>query len=617
MANDQVIGVGVQPDAAQQGQTRDLSMQAAMMAVADKYIVAKTFVNAQTYLGNGLWSPNIPVLPVYPEEQPRLFEYRPGVNLIITPRVGYNQVLGFPQLRAIAASCKELRLNIELIKRQIRGMEWEITPKDEKSITTKTKKKYVGTPPYDGLYAFWESPDGLHDFDSWLNILIEEILVTDALTLAPTTNAQGKIYLEIVDGATIRPVIDFHGRIPDSPDPAYVQVLHGRPSSWFARDKILYKPMNSRSYTPYGETPAEWILTSINTSIRRDVQRIGYFTEGNIPGAFGFVPPDWTPDQIKTFQEYIDALLAGDINRIHTLLMLPGGPNTAVHTFQGNDMDKVELDDWLMRIACYACGNSPSEFGIMAGGKGGMMGSKGSSETQQAAQYRSMIYPLTGFLGSLFTTVHALIFKEVNARFRFTALDPVADQVQQATVDAAYIPLGIYGKEFVQDRESIPQEYRNVTPATPPPTVVGGQKAYQPTAPLPQSPNPVPPQFSKYVEKAMMHDIELWRKVALRAQDKGWDQKHFQSEVLDDDVVDSIFAALQKVATREDINSLFDTALQKRLPTAIHRITLGGKVDPLAHYKDAAEQDTSNALKTYFAGLRARIVEWEQTHVAG
>ena len=55
------------------------------------------------------------------------------------------------------------------------------------------------------------------------------MLVIDAATLYPRYNRGGSLYaLDVIDGATIKVLIDENGRTPAPPDPAYQQILHGR-----------------------------------------------------------------------------------------------------------------------------------------------------------------------------------------------------------------------------------------------------------------------------------------------------------------------------------------------------------------------------------------------------
>ena len=60
-------------------------------------------------------------------------------------------------------------------------------------------------------------------------MLLEDMLVIDAATLYPRYNRGGSLYaLDIIDGATIKPLIGEDGRAPEPPDPAYQQILQRR-----------------------------------------------------------------------------------------------------------------------------------------------------------------------------------------------------------------------------------------------------------------------------------------------------------------------------------------------------------------------------------------------------
>jgi hypothetical protein len=63
-------------------------------------------------------------------------------------------------------------------------------------------------------------------------MLLEEMLVIDAAALYPRYNRGGSLYaLDIIDGATIKPLIGEDGRSPEPPDPAYQQILKGIPAA--------------------------------------------------------------------------------------------------------------------------------------------------------------------------------------------------------------------------------------------------------------------------------------------------------------------------------------------------------------------------------------------------
>jgi hypothetical protein len=153
--------------------------------------------------------------------------------------------------------------------------------------------------------AFLATPDRRHDFATWLRIVIEDMLVIDVACVYPRYSRSGALYsLDVVDGATIKPLIGEDGRSPAAPDPAYQQVLQGVPAADFAADELLYLPRNLRSHRLYGFSPVEQIALTINIALRREQATLDYYNTGSIPDSFATLPKDWTVDQIRQFQDY-------------------------------------------------------------------------------------------------------------------------------------------------------------------------------------------------------------------------------------------------------------------------------------------------------------------------
>ena len=115
-----------------------------------------------------------------------------------------------------------------------------------------------------------------------------------------------------VDGATIKPLIGEDGRAPEPPDPAYQQVLHGVPAADFSADELLYLPRNVRAHRLYGMSPVEQIALTVNIALRREAATLDYYRTGSSPDAFATLPKEWTSDQIRSFQDYFDALMSGN-----------------------------------------------------------------------------------------------------------------------------------------------------------------------------------------------------------------------------------------------------------------------------------------------------------------
>lgn len=506
----------------------------------------------QTWQGNGLFGPGVPMTPVNGDGAPLLMEYSPGVNLNMTPRTGFGSLLSFPALRALA-QVKEIRLNIELIKRQICGMEWEIVPADPGNPVEVSGESYRKTVETKSVVEFFEKPNGVDEWDAWLKMLLEDLLVTDALTLYPELDSLGRMTeLNIIDGTTIRPLLDWRGRIPRPPMPAYTQVLHGVPSTWYAADRILYKPLNAKTTTPYGETGAEWILASINAAIRHETSRIAYFTEGNIPGALVYLG-DITQEQLQVIDEYVDAIMKGDIARASKLLFLPGGGSgTSVFPFQQNNQDSTILDTWFMQIACWAFGNSPAEFGLVPGSQG--LGGAGYMQGAEATQFRSMIGPVSQYVSGLINRVIRDYMRRRDVKFQFKSAAPQADKLQQAQVDQLYIGT-VYSADYVADRDGVPQKYRVKTR----PQAPGYMTAGGPATSAPMVNNLLP-----FIKRALRADLATWRDRAGReiARPSGRvDPYHFYSDVIPAEMRETLSAQLRKASSRDDVDAIFDAVM--------------------------------------------------------
>src|SRR5215469_15124358 len=223
----------------------------------------------------GIFSPSYPLVP--PErERVRLWDFPVGYNTLYTPR-SYESI-GFEELRALAEAHDITRLAIETRKDQIEKLEWTIKPRNEARVTSEAAARIKR------LTDFWCAPDGVQSFATWLREVLEDVLVLDAPAFEIRRNRGGDIIgLDIVDGATIKVLLDDTGRRPQPPAPAYEQVIHGRPWRLLTGDELLYLPRNRRPHKAYGFSPVEQIVTTVNIGLRRQAMQLQHFTEGNVP----------------------------------------------------------------------------------------------------------------------------------------------------------------------------------------------------------------------------------------------------------------------------------------------------------------------------------------------
>ena len=317
----------------------------ARLADATRYVI--TGVSPDTWFG-----PLQPLAPMAPPEvKGRQFDYPFGANLNYIPRA--EDGVSFAELRGLADALPLLRAVIETRKDQIAAQSYAVRPRARADSPDTSKS-------IDAVSRFLARPDRRHSFADWLRMLVEEMLVIDAATIYPRYARGGSLYsLDIIDGATIKPLIGEDGRAPEAPDPAYQQILKGIPAADFSADELLYLPRNLRSHRLYGMSPVEQIALTINIALRRDAATLDYYRTGSSPDAFATLPKEWTADQIRSFQDYFDALMSGNLARRRMTKFMPADFKL-IETRQPPLKD--QYDEWLARIICYAFSVPVSPF---------------------------------------------------------------------------------------------------------------------------------------------------------------------------------------------------------------------------------------------------------------
>lgn len=302
------------------------------------------------------WSMFQPGEPLIPTEQEpvRSIDFPVGINTIIYPRVP--ETWGFAELRAFA-NVEVVRLAIETRKDQIERLGWKVRPRDD---WNRKKVRKDAQERINRAKRFFDKPDGVNDFHVWLRILLEDLLVLDAPVLEKRRRRDGTLMaLDHVPGDTIKLLLDHNGRRPQPPTPAYQQIIKGRVWANLTCEDIIYAPRNPRSGKMYGMGPVEQTIVTINTFMRRQASQLAYFSDGTVPAGLATVPDGWTVDQIKQWQEWMDANFAGNLAERRKILWAPAG--SKYQAFKEAPL-KDDYDEWLARIVCFAFGLPPTPF---------------------------------------------------------------------------------------------------------------------------------------------------------------------------------------------------------------------------------------------------------------
>jgi SPP1 gp7 family putative phage head morphogenesis protein len=310
-------------------------------------------------------------------QPPRAMDYPVGVNISTRTRASWG-LPSFETIRAIVKAYDVARMCVNHKIDELRSMELMFLPAEG--------ERGDVADAIAAARAVMEFPDRELPYDVWLSKWLENAFKFDAAPLYKRRNRDGDVIgLESLDGTTIMPYIDEHGRRPTAPDPAYYQLIHGQPWNWYSHQDITYCMFRPQEDAPFGTAPMESLLLTANTDIRFQWHFLQMFTEGSIPGGFVEVPPDISsPDQVAEWQDYWDATVMGDQAKLHQLLAVPAG--TRVTGTKPEAFDSA-FPEYLMMRTCAGHGVIPQDLGLIKDVN------RANGETQTDIQFRVNTLP--------------------------------------------------------------------------------------------------------------------------------------------------------------------------------------------------------------------------------
>jgi hypothetical protein len=348
---------------------------------------------------------------------PRQYEYPVTANL-----PGINDRLIPWRVLRDAADVGMVRRCIEVRKSELTSLDWTIAV-SAKAIDAAEREDAGHTPratieqqmreklqpDIDRLRAFWEMPDrhGGYSWMDWYGNFLEEVLVLDALAIYPERTPLSSMYgLNILDGGTIKPLLDHRGMRPLPPNPAYQQLMWGFPRGEFTAstdpawrsdgnpagivdpwraDSLIYKRKLVRSWTPYGFSPVEQALVEIKLWLKRQSWMISEYDDGTIPQLLwelsnvdNMQPSDW-----RDWMTALNSTLQGSAEQRHRQHLGPPG-GKAVQTRDTDERYRPDYDTFIMKLLCAAFDISPTSMGFMeTGGLGGQSYHEGQEDVEQ------------------------------------------------------------------------------------------------------------------------------------------------------------------------------------------------------------------------------------------
>lgn len=404
---------------------------------------------------NPIW-PNVPFTPGQPivpgainpvredgRPDPRRYEYQVAQNINITE----TRLIPFKTLRATADQVDIIRRCLEVVKNKITGMDWDIVLSDDASerIAAESGKDHVRamaaarekfTDDIARLRDFWENPDKAngYTFTDWINLSLEEILVVDAWAIWPQKSVGGDLYgFQVLDGTTIKPLIDDRGMRPLPPNPAFQQILYGFPRSEFmapmemedadgefTADELSYLVKNRRSWTIYGFSPTERSLPLADIYLRRQQWLRAEYTDGVLPELMFATDATFgnNPELLRAYENIFNDDLAGMTAQRKRARVLPAGMTP--HQFDGyGEKFKDVLDNYLVTSICGHFGVLPSEIGFSGSGS---LGASGIQQGETLSGEVIGIAPLVDWISKQLTNLSYVYLgmpRELEFRIQF------------------------------------------------------------------------------------------------------------------------------------------------------------------------------------------------------
>jgi hypothetical protein len=161
------------------------------------------------------------------------------------------------------------------------------------------------------------------------------------------------------------------------------------------------------------------------------------FTDGNIPPGLLQLPQtdsDWTSDEVQSYQQMFDSLLAGNDQQRSRIRVVPPGTTYAAL----DDMEMTtEFDKFLLNVTVAAMGLSMADLGFTEDVN------RSSGDSQENMTYRRTMQPLMNMYAELFTRVLRDYFDEDRFIVTWGGFEESEDLEMQASAYSNLVQHGI------------------------------------------------------------------------------------------------------------------------------------------------------------------------------
>jgi hypothetical protein len=358
--------------------------------------------------------------------EPRLFELPISTNINIgtAPYVPWRilkEAADMPLFRKCIERRKsvcQLGYTVTVDPRAV-AREAALSGQHEKDVEAALRDKY--TADITRISDWLTEPDrgNGHDWQQWASLLFENRLKYDATVIYPHRTYGGDVFsFEVIDGSTIKPLLDERGGRPVPPYPFCQQILYGFPRGEFiadarigddgqpfipggyAADQLLYERTIIRPETPYGLSATEIALLDGIVWMRRMGWILAEYTEGMLPKTIVETDNEveWSVTQWEDWLRAMNDHLAGSDSARNKFTLFPPGTHP-LQTAEVAERYKPDYDLLLIKLVAGDFGLPASELGFTEPGALGASFHEGEEDIL----YRQTRLPDTQWLGAVTT----------------------------------------------------------------------------------------------------------------------------------------------------------------------------------------------------------------------
>ena len=313
-----------------------------------------------------------------------------------------------------------VRAAINVRKNQVSSAEWDIVAFDQAKDVNESMQERIRE-------VFTRPNPSVDSFRSWIEPIMEDILVLDAGTIEKERTLRGDVaFLHAVDGGKIK-VSSLWDGDPDEtrywwePVPQYEVP--------FRNEDLVYIMANPRTYSVLGLSPLETLKLTVDAELSGSQYNTRQVTNAAPDGMLD-LGEGARPEQVEGFKSYWLSEVAGK----GAMAFFGGTKGAKFIPFRGSnrEMQYREWLDYLVRKICAVYLISPQDIGLT------FDINRATSETQMEMTEDQGLRPLLALVQDYFTREivwdRSFGGPENNLAFRFTRLN-IKESMSKANIN--------------------------------------------------------------------------------------------------------------------------------------------------------------------------------------